>query len=73
MIPQIDLTRQHEALKVELAAAAARVLASCRFILGPEVAALESELASDSARPRPRCRAHRSAGRCSRRHSATRS
>ena len=45
MIPQIDLTRQHEALKVELAAAAARVLASCRFILGPEVAALESELA----------------------------
>ena len=45
MIPQIDLTRQHEALKAELAAAAARVLASCRFILGPEVAALESELA----------------------------
>ena len=45
MIPQIDLTRQHEALKAELAAAAARVLASCSFILGPEVAALESELA----------------------------
>ena len=45
MIPQIDLTRQHEALKAELAAAVARVLASCRFILGPEVAALESELA----------------------------
>ena len=45
MIPQIDLTRQHEALKAELAAAAARVLASCRFILGPEVASLESEVA----------------------------
>ena len=45
MIPQVDLTRQHEGLKTELAAAAARVLASGRFILGPEVAALEGELA----------------------------
>src|SRR5262249_44359464 len=40
-----DLTRQHEALKDELMAAAGRVLASSRFILGPEVAALENELA----------------------------
>ena len=31
---------------MELEAAAARVLGSCRFILGPEVAALESELAA---------------------------
>ena len=45
MIPQIDLKRQHDALKAELMAAAERVLASCRFILGPEGAALESELA----------------------------
>lgn len=48
MIPQLDLTRQHAALADELLAATARVLASCRFILGPEVQALESELAAAS-------------------------
>lgn len=46
MIPQVDLTRQHEALRDELLEAAGRVLASSRFILGPEVQALEAELAS---------------------------
>jgi dTDP-4-amino-4,6-dideoxygalactose transaminase len=46
MIPQIDLKRQHEALRAELLEAAARVLDSCRFILGPEVQALERELAA---------------------------
>jgi UDP-N-acetyl-3-dehydro-alpha-D-glucosamine 3-aminotranferase len=46
MIPQIDLTRQHQAIRAELLEAASRVLDSCRFILGPEVAALEGELAS---------------------------
>ncbi len=45
MIPQIDLKRQHEALRGELMDAAARVLDSCRFILGPEGQALERELA----------------------------
>lgn len=45
MIPQIDLKRQHEALRAELMAAAARVLDSCRFILGPEGQGLERELA----------------------------
>lgn len=45
MIPQLDLTRQHAALADELLAATARVLASARFILGPEVQALERELA----------------------------
>ena len=45
MIPQIDLRRQHEALRAELLDAAARVLAGSRFILGPEVQALEAELA----------------------------
>ena len=35
MIPQLDLTRQHAALREELLAAAARVLDSCRFVLGP--------------------------------------
>lgn len=45
MIPQIDLKRQHEVLRAELLAAAARVLDSCRFILGPEGQGLERELA----------------------------
>lgn len=46
MIPQIDLTRQHEALRAELLEAASRVLASSWFILGPEGRALETELAA---------------------------
>jgi len=51
VIPQIDLTRQHAALAEDLLAATARVLASSRFILGPEVRLLEEELAaSEGAR-----------------------
>ncbi len=46
MIPQIDLTRQHASLRAELLDATARVLDSSRFILGPEVKALERELAA---------------------------
>ena len=46
MIPQIDLKRQHATLRGELMDAAARVLDSCRFILGPEGQALERELAA---------------------------
>ncbi|HZP37988.1 MAG TPA: DegT/DnrJ/EryC1/StrS family aminotransferase [Methylomirabilota bacterium] len=46
MIPQIDLVRQHAALRGELLAAAARVIDSCRFVLGPEGQALEGELAA---------------------------
>lgn len=46
MIPQIDLKRQHEALRGELLEAYTRVMDSCRFILGPEVATLERELAA---------------------------
>lgn len=46
MIPQIDLTRQHAGLRVELLEAAERVLRSSRFILGPEVQALEAEVAA---------------------------
>jgi len=46
MIPQIDLKRQHDALRAELLEAAGRVLDSCRFILGPEGQALEGELAA---------------------------
>jgi len=48
VIPQLDLTRQHAALRAELLAAAARVLDSARFILGPEGRALEEELAAAS-------------------------
>ena len=46
MIPFIDLTRQHAALRAELGAAAGRVLDSSQFVLGPEGQALERELAT---------------------------
>jgi dTDP-4-amino-4,6-dideoxygalactose transaminase len=46
MIPFLDLTRQHAALREDLLAAAARVLGSARFILGAEGEALEQELAA---------------------------
>lgn len=46
MIPQIDLTRQHAALRQELLEAVERVLASSQFILGPEGEALEREVAA---------------------------
>ncbi len=45
-VPQLDLAAQHAALGDELAAAAQRVLASGRFILGPEVERLEHEIAA---------------------------
>jgi dTDP-4-amino-4,6-dideoxygalactose transaminase len=48
MIPFLDLTRQHAALRTELMAAAARVLDSARFILGPEGEALERALAAQA-------------------------
>jgi dTDP-4-amino-4,6-dideoxygalactose transaminase len=48
MIPLVDLTRQHAALRPALLAAAARVLDSSRFILGAEGAALEVALAARS-------------------------
>ena len=46
MIPQVDLTRQHAALREELLAAAARVVDSGRFVMGPEGRAVEAELAA---------------------------
>lgn len=46
MIPQLDLSRQHGALRAELLRAVERVLASSRFILGPEGKALEAEVAA---------------------------
>ncbi|PYN53541.1 MAG: erythromycin biosynthesis sensory transduction protein eryC1 [Candidatus Rokuibacteriota bacterium] len=46
MIPFLDLTRQHAALRGDLLAAAARVLDSSRFVLGEEGKALEAALAA---------------------------
>lgn len=44
-VPLLDLQEQYKPLRAELLAAIARVCDSQRFILGPEVEALESELA----------------------------
>ena len=44
-VPLCDLIRQMQALKPELMAAVERVLASGRYILGPEVKAFEQEVA----------------------------
>jgi dTDP-4-amino-4,6-dideoxygalactose transaminase len=45
-VPFVDLRRQYRAIKSELDAAIAEVLESGRFILGPNVAALEAEMAT---------------------------
>ena len=52
MIPFIDLTRQHAALRADLLAAATRVIDSSQFVLGPEGRALEQELAAVCGVPR---------------------
>jgi dTDP-4-amino-4,6-dideoxygalactose transaminase len=44
-VPLLDLRRQYEALRAELLAAIERVCASQQYILGPEVEALEREVA----------------------------
>lgn len=46
MIPFFDLTRQYESIRAELDAAAARVMQSGWFILGPQVQAFENEFAA---------------------------
>src|SRR6476469_5248172 len=45
-VPLLDLKEQNQALRPEIEAALARVLDSNGFILGPEVEALEQELAA---------------------------
>lgn len=47
-VPLLDLRGQHEALHTQLLEAVERVLASQQFVLGPEVAALEKEIAEYS-------------------------
>jgi dTDP-4-amino-4,6-dideoxygalactose transaminase len=47
-VPLLDLRAQHEAIRAEVAAAMARVVDSQHFILGPEVEALEREIADYS-------------------------
>jgi dTDP-4-amino-4,6-dideoxygalactose transaminase len=46
MIPFLDLKAQYQTIKPEIDEAVARVLESTQFILGPEVAAFESEFAA---------------------------
>jgi len=48
MIPILDLKAQYESIKDEINAAIAEVLESTRFILGPNVAAFEEEVAEQS-------------------------
>ena len=50
-VPQLDLAAQHASLGGELEAAVLRVLASGRFILGPEVESLEREMAAYTGAP----------------------
>ena len=45
-VPYLDLKAQYQSIKPEIDAAIARVLDSCQFILGPEVAAFEQEFAA---------------------------
>ena len=45
MVPLCDLTRQYKSLEVEINAAMQRVACSGQYVLGPEVRALEQEVA----------------------------
>lgn len=45
-VPLLDLKPQYQSIKAEVDAAMARVVASQYFILGPEVEALEQEIAA---------------------------
>ena len=45
-VPYLDLKAQYRSIKPEIDAAIARVLDSCQFALGPEVAAFEREFAA---------------------------
>ena len=44
-VPYLDLKAQYQSIKPEIDAAIARVLESCQFVLGPEVAGFEQDFA----------------------------
>ncbi len=46
MVPYLDLKAQYQSIKPEIDAAIARVLDSCQFVLGSEVAGFEQEFAT---------------------------
>jgi dTDP-4-amino-4,6-dideoxygalactose transaminase len=45
-VPYLDLKAQYQSVRPEIDAAIARVLDSCQFVLGPEVAGFEQEFAT---------------------------
>ncbi len=45
-VPYLDLKTQYQTIKPEIDAAIARVLESCQFVLGPEVAGFEQDFAA---------------------------
>jgi dTDP-4-amino-4,6-dideoxygalactose transaminase len=45
-VPYLDLKAQYQSIRPEIDAAIARVLDSCQFVLGPEVAGFEQEFAT---------------------------
>src|ERR1700741_5226047 len=45
-VPYLNLKAQYRSIKPEIDAAIARVLESCQFVLGPEVAAFEQDFAA---------------------------
>jgi dTDP-4-amino-4,6-dideoxygalactose transaminase len=45
-VPYLDLKAQYQSIKPEIDAAIARVLDSCQFVLGPEVAGFEQDFAA---------------------------
>ncbi len=51
MIPLVDLKAQYHSIKPEIDAAIQRVLESCQFIQGPEVAAFEADFARINRAP----------------------
>ena len=45
-VPYLDLKAQYQSIKPEIDAAISRVLESCQFVLGSEVAAFEQNFAT---------------------------
>src|SRR5256885_12854017 len=45
-VPYLDLKAQYQSIKPEIDTAIARVLESCQFVLGPEVAGFEQDFAA---------------------------